>query len=500
MALFERLLGAATHTLNRRPAPGFLVLACFAGVHLVTLTISPPVWQDEVQIVDLGRSVLTPDPTWSMSWTAQQRPVAPINYLGPVVQEAAYRLLAPSVAGPRLSTLLGALLVACLAWRWLCARGVSAGPALVLASALLLDPVFVQGYRGARVDCWAIAIVLSACTLLRRGGDVPSSLRLALVGGLALAALFVWPTAIYLLPLLAAELIQSNPGVLTPSRLSLRAWLALAGGGLVALSLCLLPIAGLLPGMVGDILVSQSANTSASSPSDYLPKAVWNLVYSFQLSPFLPLAAALVAGMRGNRVLAGALIVAVAGMLPTHMYVHRAVYLLPYAVGLVSEVWRGPAMASQRTWRAPAMAVIVLWAATLSLGIRPAVALSEWHARSPSRIDEAAAQLPEIRSQRVYLESWEFYYAGRRRGWKMVCPYGDIGQPALAELLSSLDFALVGEVGPSGRDAFFEAMGWRLARRITLPSTQRALFGGAPRPRQYRLYSRARAASARNSS
>ncbi|MEP7305878.1 MAG: hypothetical protein ABJA98_10195 [Acidobacteriota bacterium] len=461
----------------------------------MTITISPTIWQDEVQIVDLGRSVVAPDPTWSLNWTAKQRPVAFVNYLGPILQERAYRWLAPSNVGPRLSTLLGALVAGYFTFLWLRSRRVRIVPALVLAVTLFLDPIFVQGYRGGRVDCFVIALVMAACVVLRRrqitsvdSGGV--SRCWAVLGGLLVVACFVWPSGIFLLPLVAAEGILVCAPLRVPKRTMLRWCLAFAAGGLISLALCLVPVWNQLPSLAADALVSKQANSDSGSPWTYFPASVLNLVLSYEQSPCLPIAAVAAAFNRRNRVLAISAAVATISILPTHVYVHRVVYLLPYLIGLIGEGWRVAAVSWLRSWGAAVMAIAVVWAGGISLVARPALALAARHARSPELLVEAAARLPELRFQRIYLEPWEFYYVGRQFGWRMVRPYGYIGSDAEAAMFADLDYALVNEGESTNRREFFAALGWHLIDQFTLPSAQAAFLSRVPtKPRRYELYS-----------
>lgn len=494
--MLVRLSDAAARLLERRPSLVLVALASLAAVHLLTIAISPTIWQDEVQTVDFGRNVVTYDPTWSISWGAAQRPVTPLSYLGPVLQEIAYRALAPSMLGPRLSALLGALVAACLIFLWLRSRLVSAGPAFALSVVFLLDPVFVQGYRGARVDCWVIAVVIAACILVRRSPGGPRtgahvSRRLVLPGGLLVLACFLWPSAIFLFPLVAAEAIAAL-APLAPSPGTVLRWgLAATAGGLLVLALCLFPVAGQLSAVMADTGVTVQANSSVGSLWTRLPAAVWQLVLSYQHSPFLPLAAAAAAWSRGNRVLTVAAVAAALAMLPTQVYVHRVAYLLPYLIGLVGESWRRAPVSRPQVWHAAAVTVALIWAASLSLVARPALALTVRHARDSARLVEAAAQMPDLRNQRVYLGPWEFYYAGRQLGWKMVRAYGGVGSEASEAMFANLDYALLNEAQSAQQRGFLAATGWQLIQQVTLPSVEAAYPLRPPaKPRHYDLYAR----------
>ncbi|MFM9024968.1 MAG: hypothetical protein ACKON7_06475, partial [Planctomycetaceae bacterium] len=176
-------------------------------VHLTTLTRSPPAWQDEVQIIDYGRVVLPgSDQSFGVNWHAQNRPIRLLNYIGPVVQEAACRASANTSVGPRLSALLGAVVAAIAMRGWLLATGVSPSIAFVAAWAFLWDPLFASSYRSVRVDSWCMAALLASLWCVRRASRSGTGDRMLVAAGafVAVAAL-TWPSAILLAPLLAYE-------------------------------------------------------------------------------------------------------------------------------------------------------------------------------------------------------------------------------------------------------------------------------------------------------
>jgi hypothetical protein len=187
-------------------------------VHSVTLTISPTLWQDEAQTIEHGRAVLNPNSDWGITWNdSTNRPVRPWTYVGPVVQEIAFRAAHESPAGPRIASLLGAILAATAVLLWLLARGTPATVALGLAVACLWDPLFVAAYRGARPDGYALAIPLFAAALAwggrrRRSRGVRAFITPVVCGAMMTAALFTWATTIILIPFVLVELLYARFG------------------------------------------------------------------------------------------------------------------------------------------------------------------------------------------------------------------------------------------------------------------------------------------------
>ena len=183
-------------------------------IHLLTLSISPTIWQDEVQILDYGRVILDPQTDWSINWDFElDRPVYTFFYLGAVIQAIVLKLTNFSLIGPRLVTLVGAMTAATVMLGWLLRMKVPPKIALAIGLIFLLDPLFVQGYRGNRIDCWVFALCGGACWALSVvkesvSRQQPISNRLvALAGGLSAIAFLVWPSAILLYPLLMVELV-----------------------------------------------------------------------------------------------------------------------------------------------------------------------------------------------------------------------------------------------------------------------------------------------------
>ena len=145
-------------------------VAVIIPVQGYSLRFSPTIWQDEVQILDWGRTILPgSDQAYAMSWLQGGQPYSFISYLGCAVQEFACRLSADDPFGPRFSVLLGACLAAAAMLGWLMQRGVAPWIAATCSVILLMSPTFAQSYRGGRVDSWAIAFMLLACWAAVKG-------------------------------------------------------------------------------------------------------------------------------------------------------------------------------------------------------------------------------------------------------------------------------------------------------------------------------------------
>ena len=474
---------------------GGLTLSVIVLTHLLTLRISPTVWQDEVQIVDLGRGTLWPsEKAWSLSWTPAQRPVTFVNYLGVTIQELAYRLAAPSSVGPRVSTLAGAVLSAVLAYAWLRRRRTPRPLAWSLGVLLLLDPLFVASYRGARVDSWVLACMFAACLLVRRGAEPDRSIARHMSGAavLAVIAFFVWPSAFYLYPLLVAEFIEVAP---TRTAAALARWLRPAAiAGSLALLLCVAPLWSQRGAVWADLFVSKNAYL----PGTFVGRILENLLAlpaTFGISPIFPILAVVAAILRYRSYLVAAAVVALLSMLPTQIYGHRVLFLLPYFVGLVGDGyqemsvrWSGPAGARLRQ---TCLGLAMAWAVALSLIGRSANAWSQREERDPERLITAAEVTLGHAQRRVYLGPWELYYAGRFLGWEMFREYGTFSSAEWRTLLGHVDSAILGPQVPAEFAAHLAAAGLERSAelRVGQQPTKRARLGASPYG-TYLVYSR----------
>jgi len=191
------------------------VLATF----MPSMRTSPPVWIDEVMIVDYGRVMLDDEPRdIAVTYNVEaNRPVKPVPWLGCVMQELAWRATG-SPLGPRWLATLGSLLGVVFLAAWLCGHATSSTDvwaALTLCGTWFLESTFLDSYRGARVDGIAVAFVMASLLLVqgKAGGW-----RLLLAGVLLSASFFVWLRAVITWPvvLLAfADKERKAPALLT---------------------------------------------------------------------------------------------------------------------------------------------------------------------------------------------------------------------------------------------------------------------------------------------
>jgi len=429
-------------------------LACLAvsAVHISTLSFDSRINQDEVQIVDFGRATLQSDEPWAMSWNIQeQMPVQITSYLGPVIQELAFRLTAPGDRGIMLSSLLGALLAATFVLCWLVARKVPAGVSLALALAFLVDPAFSITNRDGRVDGWAMAAVLAACWLLRLAEtaslkDVKRNWLVFFAGIASAVSVFIWPTTLMLAPLVLLEfvlLLRSrvrcvNLGWLQVS-LPLIACFAL--GGAIAAGILLIPI------FINWEMYLEGLKTSAAiqSRASVIQSPIVHLIAVH--SPIVALVALSALLIKREFGLLLALAVAVALAWQTMIYPARLVYFLPYLLAMIGGaaqiLWHKQPVGIGKAVLTRLLAMMLVWNASIVLVIRPFVSFQQ---RSASDSGELITELDRVIGEgqhRVLVGEWAPYFAGRALGWKIFREGSPVDIVSYEEFLLTMDYIIV---------------------------------------------------------
>jgi hypothetical protein len=466
---YNRLV--TTFTLPRATSLSFwwiwvLLISIVAIVVVITLEFAPFLFMDEFMNVDLGRTILNPYTDWSITWiTEDSQPVFLITYLGPVLQYFAYQL--GGEMGPRVFALAGAIVAATSAVAWLKIRGVTQSVAVILGLALLLDPMFVQAYTTARVDGWTMGLCFTSCFTIRYASQFTSNKArllwlVSLSGGLASIALFMWPSAVFLFPLILLELIYLASKEINfiknkPKIINLIFYFSL--GGLISSIILLLPIATHVIAILDNILKALIINTEHGGEISHLSyterfiSSSIELIRVLKFSPFLFIAALLGLAKRKNLALALSTLLVIILMLSTVIYISRVQYLLPYFILLTGSLFINKTQSFRwRNWnyllKPVAVLLIFLWSVGLTLFARTAVAFHAQEERSRQLVrDTAMSMLGEGKHKVALFYSFEFYYAGSTLGWKMYAPYksafADISTKKVEEILPLVDYAII---------------------------------------------------------
>lgn len=445
-------------------------------IQLYTIDVLPHLQQDEAQITEYGRLILHPESDWSINWRLKKgKPLLLWSYLGPLIAELSFQVGGVSGLGPRVASVLGAMLAATMAFGWLLSRNLPRYAAFGLSIAFLLDPLFVLSQRMGRVDSWVFALCLGCCWLLRLCLNKDKHLErwlLPISGGLTATAALVWPSAIFLFPLILFELFQMS----SLTKKQGQKWkilgekiLLFGMGGVITTLLLLFPIWPSIVAILSDSAAMISGNIDTTKTVD---SSLFGLFYHqhwFKLikaliktwTPIFPALA--IAGMiihRQNRFIV-IFLIAVTIIFASLVYEFRVLYLLPYFLVLSSGLFlKRKNIGSDRfkSLHQTALGLLILWSVFISLGLRTAFGVEVKSEKDRNKIYKAASKTIGPGAYNVYMDfTYEFYFVGRSLGWKLYTPYiqyfhNDNGnwlrkndhQPEedFLKLLSRMDYAL----------------------------------------------------------
>lgn len=451
----------------------FIALVIFM-VQSLTADVLPDIRQDEAQITDYGRLVLHPTSKWSVNWLLEERkPLILWSYLGPLISEAGYQIVGYYGVGPRIVALLGGLVAATMIFGWLLARSVPLYAAFFLSLAFLLDPLFVLAQRMARVDAWVMALCLGCCWILRTTTWRKNNFfQVASAGGLAVTAMFIWPSAFFLYPLIIMELAQlirfrkAHNNLLNET---LKVSVCFIAGGACFLFLLLIPVWSSLFIISEDISKMVSLNTKSSLPLQERLLGLFNHNHWFKLvkamvktfSPVIPLCALISLFYRQKIELLLVTLFAMALIFATLVYEFRVLYLLPYFFAMTGTIFQriNERQLSPLKVRfgVGGLCALVLWSVGVSLFARTYFAMAE-DKQQRSNLYKAVSSSIGSGKHKVFLGfTYELYYSGRSLGWELYTPYliysydekGNwirkndyLPEQEFRELLSKMDFAI----------------------------------------------------------
>jgi hypothetical protein len=445
----------------------FLILTVVFLIHCLTLAVSPPIWQDEVQIIEYGRTFLNPHTDWSINWdVANNRPYLTLSYLGCLVQELVFKATHFSIFGPRIFSLIGASLAATTATGWLLSRKVPVRVAGLLGLNFLLDPFFVRSYLHNRIDCWAIALCLAACWLLKLSlqrfhNDKFCLISVSLAGSLSAIAFFVWPSATIIYPLILLELWSLLYAIIKEEG-NLKKCLYLLLGfiltGIMTSMFLLIPVKYQLGILVNNLL--ESANNRVES---FSIDSIINLVKNFLRNPILAILALLGLTYSRDKWLALTTLFALSLVSVTISYTARILYLLPYLIALVSEIYCEQKSKNIKVLnpqvKSGFLILLLSWSIAFSLIVRPVVIGHNMEGiNSNILLNEGFSSIGKG-EYKVWDSTWRFYQVGRLLGWKLYQPFFEINEEELREFINQMDYIISQEV---------EISGFKLSKEIKL--------------------------------
>lgn len=487
-------------------------------IQLLTLDVLPHLQQDEAQITDYGRLALNPNSDWSVTWLiSEEKPLLLWSYLGPLTAEISSHFSGSSGLGPRISSIIGGLLASSMLLGWLLARGVPVFASFWLSIAFLLDPLFVLSQRMARVDCWVFALCIAACWILatesKNGNRSLPRIKLMGAGGLAAGAAFVWPSAIFLYPLIGLELFRLTKAEETINEkfksLASSSLIFILGSVLVAFFL-MLPIWKILPSFFGDMNAMVSQNVGSAKPFhekvfillDYQPWLKMIKAFFKNFSPLFPVLGLAGALLHREKGLIFVTLVTVTIIFASLVYEFRVLYLLPYFILLCSGIFIKAKLISTtqllKKGGKVALIMLVIWSIGISLIVRTALGLEASSEMDRDRIKQVLCTSIGQGDYKVFLDfTYEFYFVGRSLGWKLYIPYiqftydeqgnwlresDHLPKDKFLELLAMMDYAVFyqGSVNKELEDqlttsGLYFSSNWEIGNRDTketVPSTK----------------------------
>jgi hypothetical protein len=431
-------------------------------IYFYTIGYSPHLDGDELTIIDFGRTILNPNTDWSIVWmSSKEQPVFLLSYVGPVFQELIYEIVGQY--GPRISGIIGAIVATITLLGWLRARKTDQNVAFILSLVFLLDPIFVSSYTKGRVDGWAISYCLAACWLLRHSANGYSTVaeiskwRYSLAGALTVISFFIWPSAVFLVPLTLLELVYLTAKWKTTNRslkTTIMPILLFGIYGMVTGILLFIPIASRVYNQFNNVIDTFKANTQNGSWfGNQSGLGIESFLFLLRVLKFTPVLTLIgVIAMIGKRQW-GLMLAALAAtilMLCTVVYIHRVQYLLPYFIAAVAVTYSSRSRNNQYAhfFKKSALALILAWAIFISLGMRTILTFYDRKDRDRNLVCNAALTMVGKGYYKVLLAfPYEFYYVGRSLGWKLYAPYAESGYKQNSEMLKQIlhhvDYAIL---------------------------------------------------------
>jgi hypothetical protein len=394
-----------------------LVAVC----HLVSIERIPLPWLDEVHIVEMGRNILDSGHRDYSLWIAKDGSfLQPIYYLGPILQEFAYRTCGR--LGPRLSVLLALLISTILCRIWLNRQQLSKGLVTMLSLIFLTYPLLIQSVKIVRVDAWTF-IPLFLCLLLfgRLSGDGRRNIFIFfMIGFFASGAFFIWPTVTLFYPLLLLEMLRARERHSYSVVQTLKYVAIGIVGGLVAVLFLVLPflnIIGLLFQSIGAYFDLWQSNQSMSVSLLFKMKGLALLLIKESLrAPFVMIL--VVFGFWDQRKdwqLLACFLMAFCMAFFSELHPFRFVYLLPFSFLLLVA---GSRALYQRYPRFAAvfMTCTVLYG-LLSGGVAYAGITPALKGRSYTAFRDELRKVVGEGPKQVYLHNLQAYYVARELQW-----------------------------------------------------------------------------------
>ena len=466
-----------------------------------TLTSAVPVWIDDTFIVEYGRVTLAGDPPGFSYYQRSDsgRPMYAYALLGVVLPEIAYRMTAPSNAGPRALALLGQLAAFGFFLYYLRLRGVDRRWSALLGLALLLDPLCDIGWRGGRVDGWAFACLFACLSAIRA--------RASFWGGVAAASGMLWWSSFAMFaPLVLLEIWPSSRGRFDFWKPLL--WFGL--GGIAAGVLIIAPFRREFLYGIADagLLTSLQAQGSRNTGIGQQFQA---LFWSFAQTPVVVVAGLFALARRRNFLVLVGFLVALVFVFGTLVYRLRVLYLLPFLYLAVATLFFDPVKSgvcvkgtihrflwSRLDVGAVSCRVMVVLMLIGGFGFTVVgttlSGLSDRSGKDPLGLIEPARSAVGSGAMRVFMREPDLYFTGRALGWRQFrCFDGCFGSearvPEYLRMLATMEYAIFRGEPDAATRVMLDRLGFRF-KTVMLPDGGRRsrMFGWSYGPPAYGPY------------
>lgn len=215
--------------------------------------------------------------------------------------------------------------------------------------------------------------------------------------------------------------------------------------GFITVILILIPIKDQLP-----TLISNFITYSRNLKSNLDITIIVNLLQSFKNSPILPVLTIFSLVIYRDKVLILTSLLALFIILNSTVYVHRLIYILPYLIVLLSDIYSQLKPDNNNIKRVKVIFLVLLlsYATSLSLIIRPIIGLGNASGRNLDILLDSAKNYIGQGQYKVWNSTYHFYQAGRSLGWKLYHPFSFRGledEKAREKFLDQLDYIIMSD-------------------------------------------------------
>lgn len=361
-------------------------------------------FMDEVHIVEIGRLCLCGGDPYTILMAPDGSPAMSIYYVGPCIQEFAFRLL--GATGPRITSLIGAFLSAIFFYTWLRKTTTfSRGIRFLLSLIALTVPMMFQCIIMGRADNLAIACAFAILALLGSPREARSVIRLVSAGFLTALSIFIWPSAMMFAPLYPVFCFNLQRK---------REFTVFGLSAILSLPLLLIPV---YP--IWEIVTRTLTNhiDSCSTPISYLIQfAGMTFVRETARAPILMLFAVLGLSVWVKRRRYMALLAFATSLIlgsSTLLYSFRFVYLTPFFLLMIVDAASEFEKSALRFNR-----ILLALACAYGILTGPIGHMLTPHETLPANIKEELAACVGKGPVKVFSPDYATYYIGRELGWR----------------------------------------------------------------------------------